>query len=459
MTVDELENQAEVQTRPVSEKPRHVALLRRLGIASACLVLSALVVLLHERAYTPLSPVDELQHIDYLEQASRFDFVHAGERVGPVAMREQACRTVDSPGFVSPPCDAPTLRPEQFQEEGFNTAAQDPPTYYIVSGLLTRVVLHLPGVESFVAAGRSIGVLWLGFGLLATYVLGRRLGGGRVATLGAVIMLASTPAVLHSSATITSDAPSLLVGGLLLLAVDAALCGRVGAWCPALAAALATSVKTPDAIVVGVAILYVLVSLLRGLRGASESDSTRLPLRHLRLVIGLAIGGALPLLVWRVVVAHEALATPGDSPMSRFAVLHIGWNELGANAFALVTPVGNTYVPVFLATVTVGLLTAVLNLLLISSSFGVAWFGAGSRRVQELAIAVSVGMLAGGTFFVLLIYYGAHAYFAIPSRYGLSLLPAAFAVLAVAASLRRWGGPALLGLGVLSLFVVVRVLV
>ena len=59
-------------------------------------------VLLHERDYTPLSPVEKLQHIDYLDQASRFDLVRTGEHVGEVAMREQACRTVDSPGFVSP---------------------------------------------------------------------------------------------------------------------------------------------------------------------------------------------------------------------------------------------------------------------------------------------------------------------------------------------------------------------
>ena len=84
---------------------------------------------------TALSPLDELQHVDYLDQASRFDFVHNGERVGQLAMREQACRTVDSPGFVSPPCKAKDLKPVQFQEGGFNTASADPPTYYVLTGL------------------------------------------------------------------------------------------------------------------------------------------------------------------------------------------------------------------------------------------------------------------------------------------------------------------------------------
>ena len=145
--------------------------------------------------------------------------------------------------------------------------------------------------------------------------------------------------------------------------------------------------------------------------------------------------------------------------MSRFGVPKIGWNELGANLYALVTPVANTYIPAVLGTtLAVGLMTVLLNLLLLTSNLGVAWFGGASGRVQDLAIALTIGMFTGGVFFVLLIYYGANAYIAIPSRYGLSLLPGAVGVLAWAASRRRWGGSLLLAVGVLNLFVVLRVL-
>src|SRR6478672_4908576 len=147
-----------------------------LAAAVALMALAAVLVVLHVRAYTALSPLDELQHVDYLDQASRFDFVHDGERVGQLAMREQACRTVDSPGFVSPPCHARHLTPVQFQEGGFNTASGDPPTYYAVTGLLARVAIHLPGVDSLVTGGRLVGALWLGLGLIGTFVLARRLG-------------------------------------------------------------------------------------------------------------------------------------------------------------------------------------------------------------------------------------------------------------------------------------------
>ncbi len=128
-----------------------------LAAAVALMALAAVLVVLHVRAYTALSPLDELQHVDYLDQASRFDFVHNGERVGQLAMREQACRTVDSPGFVSPPCKAKDLKPVQFQEGGFNTASADPPTYYVLTGLAARALVHLPGVDSLVTGGRLVG--------------------------------------------------------------------------------------------------------------------------------------------------------------------------------------------------------------------------------------------------------------------------------------------------------------
>ena len=49
-------------------------------------------------------------------------------------------------------------------------------------------------------------------------------------------------------------------------------------------------------------------------------------------------------------------------------------------------------------------------------------------------------MLLGGVGFVVLIFVGSHSYIDIPSRYGLCLVPALAACLAVVASRRRAGG-------------------
>ena len=437
------------------------------GRSATALVLVALFGLgctlsvLHARAYTPLSPLDELQHVDYLEKASHFDLVRGGERVGAVAMREQACRTVDSPGFVSPPCDAEDLIPEQFQEDGFNTAATHPPTYYTLTGLAARALRATPQVDSIVTAGRVIGGVWLGLGLGMTYLLCRRLGAGRTATTGALLLLATTPVVLHASAVVTNDAPSLFAGGLVVLA---ALRVRERALSPIWlgpAAALATAIKATNILAVGVAALVVLLPVLSDWRNPRVAfRDRRAATRRGALSTVLLLGGAfLPPLVWAAFSRATAIPNAGSSPMSRFMVPRLEWSHLLANLFATLTPVQNAYLPGIVQTSAVLLIVALLNLLLVIAVVGAAWYRTGSVTANDLAVSTMVALVLGGPLLVVMMFTFADSYVAIPSRYGLSMLPAAFAVLAHGVSLHRWGGTFLLGVGFLSLVAVLAVLV
>lgn len=434
-----------------------------LGITGATLAVAAVVVLVHIRAYTVLSGIDELQHVDYLDQASRFDLVREGERVGEVAMREQACRGINLPDFSTPPCDTPTLDPADFQEKGFNTAAQHPPTYYTLTGLTARGLLALPQVDSLVTAGRSVGVVWLGIGLLLTYMLSRRLGARPAAAGGAVLLLACTPAVIQASALVTNDAPSLLVGALVVLVALRDAERQLSPWWLAGAAALATSMKITNLLAVGVAVLVVLLAAHRRAGEPAPMDGPRSSqLRRYRSGIALVLGGALPPLIWMAVAALVATPEATQNPMrTNFLVPSIGAGEVLDNLMAVATPVlePNVWGGIYLDTSLVVLLITVLNVLLLGALTGAAWFDTSHRRVNDLALATLAAMLLGGPFFVALVFLTTHNYFPIPARYGLSLLPAAGAVLAYVASLRRWGPVTLLGLGVVSLGGVVAALV
>lgn len=440
-----------MRDRPNGSKhaPRNL----KAGALVSALILGLALVSLHARAYVPLSPIDELQHIDYLEQASRFDLVRNGERVGSVAMREQACRTVDSPGFVSPPCDAAELRPEQFQELGYNTAATHPPTYYTLTGLAARAVLATPQVDSFVAAGRLVGGLWLGLGLFVTFLLCRRLGARWTSTTGALLLLATTPVVLHSSAVVTNDAPSLFVGGLLVLL---ALLVRERAASPlwlAAAAALATAVKATNILAVGVAALVLLIPIASAWRTpATLPDDRRATTQRNLVGAGLVIfGGLASPLVWMNVSRATVIPDAGSSPMSRFMVPTFDWTYPVVNFFATFTPLQNPYVPGILQTTAILFIVSLLNLLVALALAGAAWYRTQSAAVNDVAVSTMVGLALGGPLLVVLFFVMADSYIAIPARYGLSLLPAAFGVLAHGTSLHRWGGTALLSLGVLSL--------
>ena len=95
--------------------------------------------------------------------AGLLDLVRRGDLFGEEAMREEACRGVDA-AFLPPPCDARTLRPQEFQEGGFNPAYIHSPGYYVVAGFGGRLVDRVPGVSSPVVGARLMGALWLGGG-------------------------------------------------------------------------------------------------------------------------------------------------------------------------------------------------------------------------------------------------------------------------------------------------------
>ncbi len=267
-------------------------------------------------------------------------------------------------------------------------------------------------------------------------------------------LLATTPVVLHASATVTSDAPALLVGAVLFLAVLAVLERGTSSWWLFAAAVLAAVVKVSDVVAVGAVFLVVVMAF--GRRGEARPARGRL----VRAMLALVVGAVLPTLLWTVVSATAATPQAGENPMDeRFHVAGLTWGQVSSNATATLTAVKGAYTPAFLSTSTVSLLAVALDLLLIAAVAGAAWFGSGRRPADDVARGTLGGMLLGGPGFVLLVYVGAHAYVPIPPRYGLSLLPAAVAILAVVAARHRFGGRALLGLGAVSVLAVLVPLV
>lgn len=412
----------------------------KLGWALLWLVVAAAVVVPYLRAYTHLSPFDELVHVDYLVQAGDLDLVQGGEKVGQTAMREQACRGHDLEDLELPECGSDPYDPESFPERGFNTAYPDPPVYYGLTGFAAQAVAALPGVESIVSAARGVGVAWLAAGLLATFVLSRRLGAASVPALGAGLMVAATPVVAHASATVTSDAPALLCGAVLCLVALEVTRGRVGwGWLfPAAAAALA--IKATALTVVGLVVLFL---LLHGRKGGARSA--------VRGAAAAVLGALTSIVGWAVVTSATALGTEDQIPMrTTFAADSIGWPEISENVIQLLSPVQNGYRPPDLTNDTMGLLAALFNLLLVVGVAACAWLGAPDQDSSTMATATFVAMLVSAPVLVVLIHLGSGSYVPIPHRYGLSLVAPAAACLAVVASRRPAGGPVLVGLGLAS---------
>jgi hypothetical protein len=445
--------------------------LSRGGVAAwlgIWLVIAGALVLPHTVVFTELSPIDEYQHVDYLDKTLRLEHVNGGEKVDELAMREQACRGVADLDYEPPPCVAESFAPEQFPGLGFNHTFSDPPTYYVVSGPVARLVESVLGLDSIVTAARLVGILWLAAGLLGTFLLARRLGANDWAAAGATLVLASTPVVLGASATVTTDAPELAAGALLTLLAVAVVERRVSVWWLLPGALLVGSFKATSLTVVGMVALFLLIVAFRPAspdgRVDEEADDQadeavpagpgqRRRLGRRLLPVGLVIvGGALPLLAWSLVTGATALDSVEDIPAAQmFQVDSIGWAQVANGVRYLLTPVNEAYSAPVLRTPAVELSTLALNVLVIVGVLALAWFGAHGSLATPLARAVTASMVLGGPALVLLIFVTEGVSFGIPGRYGLSLLPAAAACVAVAASSRRVGGPSLVALGVLGM--------
>jgi hypothetical protein len=266
----------------------------------------------------------------------------------------------------------------------------------------------------------------------------------------------SNPAVAHAMATVTSDAPALVVGAVLCLVAAAVVRGRTAWWWLVPAAAATTAVKATGLTVVGLVTIFLLLQLLRRERRGEDDEhdaDNDVPASMARRTVWLSVAAVVvPAIAvlgfWTVLTGVTAFPSADDIPMrDLFHVDSIGSDELLGNLLNLMTPLQAGYQPPFMLNTLIGTLMGVVNLLVIAGVFALAWNGVRGAVRTQLAVATMVAMFVCGTALVVLIYVGSHTYIPIPSRYGLCLAPALAACLAVTASQRRVGGYALTGLG------------
>lgn len=404
--------------------------LRSSSLLLVVLALSALLIVLHVKRFTLLSPIDELQHIDYLEKASRGELVRRGDKVGNVAMREEACRGIDAPGFVPPPCHTVALQAQDFQEGGYNTAWIHPPLYYAITGVVARALLRLPGIDSLVTAGRLANIIWLGPAVILLWVLLAELGLASSTRLAALTLLIASPGVLHSVATINPDATALASGAAVLLAAVLWERGSLPLSGLVVIAFAGLALKPTNVLGVGVAVAYLLA---RATQRPEESPGTaspswrRLTLGAAALVAGAVISGAIWMAVQKSVARVDLLSIPMNQ---RFHVSTLSLGQVLGEVPAAMTPLHDAYLSPPLRTHTISSFVWVTEWLLLGASLGaVALAGRGSR-LAAFGAATLLLMAATGPLLVAVNYVSFRAYVPIPPRYGLSIVPALGVVLA-----------------------------
>ncbi|HLG00238.1 MAG TPA: hypothetical protein VI916_07195 [Acidimicrobiia bacterium] len=405
---------------------------------------SAMVVGLHVRAYTTTSSIDELSHIDTLIKASEFDFVQDNERVGQRAMREEACRGIDR-GDPLPRCDTTSFEPNFFREYGVNVTAGRVPLYHLVTGLPARLAAATLGFSSIVTAARLLGFVWLAGGLFVTWLLMKELGVGPRPRAVALGLLATTPVVLHASAIVNADAALLLAGASVTYVVLLWERNAVSPWLAASVVVVALLAEPTTLLGVGLASIYLLVRSLGSSQAEeNEAGDRETPVAKARLRyagLGLAAVGVLLAVgfpaTYRALIGDATVETHPVTPAESAAQHHaeeisyggVSGDKIFAEVTGLMTPVIRAHTPPFLRGAGADVLVAATHWVLIGALFAALAFEKRGGRAEAIALATLVVLLVAGP---------AHAalnarrdvFFAIPTRFGLPLLPSMFALYA-----------------------------
>jgi hypothetical protein len=394
----------------------------------AALGLVALVtVILFTQAYPRFSPIDEFQHVDYAVKAGHFELVREGDQAGETALRAFACLGVDS-DFPPIDCGAPDLEPYFFPDHGYNTAAQQTPLYYTVTGVAGRVVTAATPADVLTGL-RLTGALWLTAALALAWLIGAELGVPRRQRAIAVALFAPAVQLLFTSSTVNADNGLMIGGGLVTVALLRTERGASRWWLVG-ASIVAVALEPTAALAVAAACLFLLVRAI-----ATAERETRVRLAVLSgaiAVVGVATVLFLDLL-------RDAFIGGWVPPnLERYGELFT--NDLSAsqvveNLFAVVTPISNPYVPGFLdggLTTALNTLTALAMVALLATA---AVVDRARTRTGVLGGTLLATMVLAGPLFVLYLYVQSDVYFEIPSRYGLALVPAAIATCGAAL---RW---------------------
>jgi hypothetical protein len=265
--------------------------------------------------YRPMSPIDELRHLDYAVKISNGNLTYMGDKIGEIAMREESCRGLDLPDWVDPPCDTPVLDPIAYRDDGWQTASTHPPLYYLGAGILGRTLNTFGITSSYLEGARFFSALITALGIALIFHLLRRLKIGTYAAMGGSLMLLVFPSVLHSSGIVTPDSASIVVGAVVAIAAVKYLEASLGFLGLALAGLLAGAVKPTNVLAAAAAALFLIVAsnARDDLRRRTLSAENRRRLVGAATVLGCALATTL---LWLVIDSVRATIDPTIIPQN-----------------------------------------------------------------------------------------------------------------------------------------------
>ena len=403
---------------------------RSLATAAAVAAIGLSLALLHIANHPALSPLDEATHFDSVVQESGGHLVARGDDMGEAALHGIACRGIDSPGYVPPPC-VPEGVPVDFHESRFNTSYMHPPVYYVATGLGARA-LHAIG-PSLLVASRIVNGVWFALGLVLMYVLMGEVGLAGVVRACAALLPALVPFVVFQSATVTNDVTAIPTAAFVLLAGLRYERRAWPAWPVAVLSALAVSLRVTNFFGLGIAVGYLAV---RGVTASDHADRRRLWRTAAAAAGACAVAG----IAWIVVVAARAHVAASALPLANLIPKKFTVRQMFESVAPMVPPTQSLPdVGFWTSHSYTTLLAASVGWLVVAGPFIACMRGSRDRLGVALGASAGLVLLLVGPALAIINAISDDSFlgFPFPARMGFSVLPACLA--AAATGIRgRW---------------------
>jgi len=398
-----------------------------LVIAAFCM--SGYVAIQHSQEF---SPVDEWVYTDYLIKLPTEGVVHEGEAVGQEALGLMACDGVTPYGPMGQPCGTAHYQHSRFPFGGITSADAYTPAYFALTALFGKAVHQAFGINQL-TAWRLSGGVWLAIAMVLLFAVLRRFGVPRLAGLALGLAVIASPFSWWTYSYISTDAPSLAFGLLLLLFAIDGVARRRSLWWLVPISVVAVAFKVTNLLGVGLSVIYVLVAwvLARVRQRRSDAQSgydsferTDTSVRVALAAGAAAVAGLATQVCWMAIRAALAVGTPASQgigvPLSARELASQITNFLPGTIVANVDISGSTGVaydiPQFI--------TAPLSWLCVTGVLGCLAIVRLRSREAPIVLAAAIGALLFAPLLTIMLRLVSGSYFPLPPRYGAPVLGA-----------------------------------
>lgn len=376
-----------------------------------------------------LSPVDEWVYVDYLFKLPSQGIVHEGEKIGKDALTIMSCDGVKPYGPMGPACGSSLDDLATFPYKGITSADAYTPAYFAVTRVLGDGIHAITGISEL-SAWRLTGALWLGLGTTLLYLLLRLWRIRRPVILGLGMALIASPFAWWTYSYVSTDAPSLAFGILILFAAVKFGRGHWSGWWLVTISTVAVLFKVTNILGVCLAALYLLVLWILELKETHWSGwRTGRPHQPGRTALGVPAFAVMALVasvsaqvLWLAYRSSVAVGAPVDQaigiPLTPEELVSQVVTFLPRTIISNVNVSGSTN----LAYSIPGFVVEPLSWICIAGVLGAFWTLRKGSPLAPLAVSVTLAALFFPPMLAIIIHVTTGSYFPLPPRYGAAIL-------------------------------------